>query len=55
LIRSAHGYLFGMILLASVIGLGWVPVIYVLSYHTAAKVIDYADRSLSAPPAIALQ
>jgi hypothetical protein len=40
---SAHKLLFSLIVLAALLGLGWVLIIYVLSFHAAQWVIDRVD------------
>lgn len=37
---SAHKTLFSLIVLAALLGFGWVLIIYVLSFHAAQWVID---------------
>ncbi|WP_119390579.1 hypothetical protein [Taklimakanibacter lacteus] len=46
---SAHKALFSLIVLAALLGFGWVLIIYVLSFHAAQWMIDrleggYAPR-----------
>jgi hypothetical protein len=40
---SAHKFLFSLIVLAALLGFGWVLIIYVLSFHAAQWVIDRVD------------
>jgi hypothetical protein len=40
---SAHRFLFSLIVLAALVGFGWVLIIYVLSFHAAQWVIDKID------------
>jgi hypothetical protein len=40
---SAHKALFSLIVLAALLGFGWVLIIYVLSFHGAQWVIDRID------------
>jgi hypothetical protein len=53
---SAHIALFSLIVLAAIVGLAWILVIYVLSFHAAQWVVDrleagYAPRRLELRPA----
>jgi UPF0716 family protein affecting phage T7 exclusion len=52
---SAHIALFSLIVLAAIVGLGWILVIYVLSFHAAQWMVDrleagYAPRRLEFRP-----
>lgn len=40
---SEHKLLFSLIVLASFASLGWVLVIYVLSFHAARRLVDQID------------
>ena len=40
---SEHKLLFSLIVLASFASLGWVLIIYVLSFHAARRLIDQID------------
>jgi hypothetical protein len=40
---SAHKALFSLIVLAALLGFGWILVVYVLSFHGAQWVIDRLD------------
>ena len=40
---SAHKIMFSLITLAALLGFGWIMIIYVLSFHTAQRVIDRID------------
>jgi hypothetical protein len=42
---SAHKIMFSLITLAALLGFGWIMIIYVLSFHTAQRVIDRIDGS----------
>lgn len=53
---SAHKGLFSLIVLAAILGFGWILIIYVLSFHAAHWVVDrleagYAPRRLEMRPA----
>lgn len=48
---SAHKVLFSLIVLAALVGFGWVLVIYVVSFHTAQWVIDKIDPGYAPRPA----
>lgn len=37
---SAHVALFSLIVLAAIIGFGWILIIYVLSFHAAQWAVD---------------
>jgi hypothetical protein len=37
---SAHIALFSLIVLAAMVGLGWILIIYVLSFHAAQWIVD---------------
>jgi hypothetical protein len=37
---SEHKLLFSLIVLASFVSLGWVLIIYVLSFHAAQRLVD---------------
>lgn len=40
---SAHKALFSLIVLAALLGFGWIMIIYVLSFHGAQWVVDRLD------------
>lgn len=43
---SAHKVLFSLITLAALLGVGWIFIIYVLSFHAAQWVIDRIEGGL---------
>jgi hypothetical protein len=52
---SAHKALFSLIVLAAVLGFGWILIIYVLSFHAAQWVVErieggYAPRRMELRP-----
>jgi hypothetical protein len=40
---TAHKALFSLIVLAALVGFGWVLIVYVVSFHAAQWVIDKID------------
>jgi hypothetical protein len=40
---SAHIALFSLIVLAAIVGFGWILIIYVLSFHAAQWAVDRLD------------
>ena len=53
---SAHKALFSLVVLAAILGFGWILIIYVLSFHAAQWIVDrletgYAPRRLEWHPA----
>lgn len=43
MLMSAHKILFSMIVLTTLLGIGWMLIVYVLSFHAARQVIDKID------------
>lgn len=41
---SAHKALFSLIVLAALLGFGWILIIYVLSFHGAQWVVDRLEE-----------
>jgi hypothetical protein len=53
---SAHKALFSLIVLAAILGFGWILIIYVLSFHAAQRIVErleagYAPRRFELRPA----
>ena len=46
---SAHKALFSLIVLAAMLGFGWILIVYVLSFHAAQWAIDQIEGSYYAP------
>lgn len=40
---SEHKLLFSLVVLASFVSLGWVLIVYVLSFHAARRLVDALD------------
>lgn len=40
---SAHKFLFSLVVMAALLGFGWILIVYVLSFHGAQWVIDRVD------------
>ena len=38
-----HKFLFALIILASFVSLGWVLIVYILSFHAARRLVDVID------------
>ena len=49
---SAHKFLFSLIVMAALLGFGWIMIIYVLSFHSAQWVIDRLDGGYAPRPAV---
>jgi hypothetical protein len=41
---AAHKVLFSLIVLAALLGFGWILIVYVVSFHAAQWVIDHLEE-----------
>lgn len=48
---SAHKSLFSLIVLAALLGFGWILIIYVLSFHAAQWIVDSLEGGYAPRPA----
>lgn len=47
---SAHKALFSLIVLAALMGFGWILIIYVVSFHAAQWIVDRLDAGYAPRP-----